>query len=104
MVVPVTTRSLCLVVLTLVKVLPTPAFYAGDGTDSITATGRGITVFGGSSADSTSDGADTLSITNLLESTVYGASGADSFVLANTVDSVRIEGGADASEFGGGGV
>ena len=41
------------------------AFYAGDGTDSLQAQGRGITVYGGASADSTSDGADTLSITNL---------------------------------------
>ena len=61
------------------------------------ASGRGITVYGGTSADSTSDGADTLSITNLYSSTVYGAAGADSFVLSNTVDSVRVEGGADAS-------
>ena len=79
------------------------AIFAGDGTDSLIAKGRGITVYGGSSADSTSDGADTLSITNLYDSTVYGAAGADSIVLANAVDSVRVEGGADADEFSGDG-
>ena len=80
------------------------AIYAGDGTDSIIAKGRGVTVFGGDTADSTSDGADSLRITNLHESTVYGASGADSFTLANSVTSVRIEGGADADIFTGSGV
>ena len=79
------------------------AFYAGDGTDSLKAQGRGISVYGGSSADSTSDGADTLSLTNLYDSTVYGAAGADSFILSNNIDSVRIEGGAGASEFSGSG-
>ena len=64
---------------------------------AFTASGRGITVYGGSSADSTSDGADTLSITNLYSSTVYGAAGADSLrPLTNAVDSVRVEGGAGA--------
>ena len=53
---------------------------------ALSNSGRGITVYGGSSADSTTDGADTLSITNLYEaSTVYGAAGADSFVLARTI-------------------
>ena len=48
-------------------------------------------------SDSTTDGADTLRLTNLYSSTVYGASGADSFALASTIDSSRIEVGTDAS-------
>ena len=79
------------------------AFYAGDGTDSLQAKVAASLSTAESSADSTSDGADTLSITNLYESTVYGAAGADSFVLSNNVDSVRIEGGAGASKFSGAG-
>ena len=60
-------------------------------------------LYGGTSADSTTDGADTLNITNLYEATDNGADGADSFVVNNNIDSVRVEGGTDASIFTGDG-
>ena len=79
------------------------AFYGGDGTDSLQVSGRGTSVYGGGSADSTTDGADTISITNLYSATVYGAAGADSIILSNTIDSVRVEAGTGANFINGSG-
>ena len=93
--VPVTTPSISKVV--PAPALPLPPSMPGAGADSLEIQGNAVTVYGGSSADDTADGADTLYVSTLLSSTVYGAAGADSVQLATLVFDSRIEGGAGAS-------
>ena len=79
------------------------AFCAGAGADSLEVQGNTVTVYGGDSADDTADGADTIYVSTLVTSTVYGAGGADSIQLATAIQDSRIEGGAGASTVFGGG-
>ena len=69
--------------------------YAGDGADSLIVAGRASP---STALSDSTDGADTLSLSNLYSSTVYGASGADSFAWPHN-RLFRIEVGTDASTF-----
>ena len=57
---------------------PGSSFVAGAGSDSVLVTnGRNITLYADTSATDTAGGADSLEITALTSSTVYGAAGGD---------------------------
>ena len=67
------------------------SFYAGTGADSVlVAQGENLTIYGDSSATDTAGGADSLEITSLTSSTVYGAAGGDTLNVTATT-SVRFD-------------
>ena len=79
------------------------SFYAGTGADSVLiANGENLTVYADSSAADTAGGADSLQVTALTSSTVYGAAGGDTLTLTAATNS-RFDLGAGTNYVTGGG-
>ena len=82
---------------------PRTRFMQGTGADSVLITdGQNLTVYADSSAADTAGGADSLQVTALTSSTVYGAAGGDTLNLT-AASNVRFDLGAGTNYATGGG-